>query len=194
MSFDSKPLGKSIVVSAPSGAGKTTLVKKLMQEIPELSFSISACSRLPRENEIEGQDYYFVGLSAFKDAIANNDFIEWEEVYKDHYYGTLKREVTRLWQANKVIIFDVDVVGGLNLKSLFKDSALSLFVKPPSLDVLESRLRSRKTESEDRIQVRIKKATWELEQAEQFDCIILNDDLSLATAQAVEQVKAFISK
>lgn len=193
--MSSKPLrlGKSIIVSAPSGAGKTTIVHRLMTEIPTLAFSISACSRSARPMEQEGKDYYFLGVEGFKKAIENQEFIEWEEVYTDHYYGTLRREVQRLWDEGKVIIFDVDVVGGLNLKALFKEHALSVFIKPPSVEILEKRLRARETESEERIALRIKKSAWELSQAESFDVCILNDDLEKAVSDAKTQVKRFIS-
>jgi guanylate kinase len=193
--MSSKPLrlGKSIIVSAPSGAGKTTIVRRLMAEIPALAFSISACSRSARPMEQEGKDYYFLGVDGFRQAIANGEFIEWEEVYTDHYYGTLKREVQRLWDEGKVIIFDVDVVGGLNLKALFKEHALSVFIQPPSVEVLEKRLRARETESEERIALRIKKSSWELSQAESFDVCILNEHLEVAVSEAITQVYQFIS-
>ena len=193
--MSSKPLrlGKSIIVSAPSGAGKTTIVHRLMTEIPALAFSISACSRSARPMEQEGKDYYFLGVEGFKKAIEKQEFIEWEEVYTDHYYGTLRREVQRLWDEGRVIIFDVDVVGGLNLKALFKEHALSVFIKPPSVEILEKRLRARETESEERIALRIKKSAWELSQAESFDVCILNDDLEKAVSDAKIQVKRFIS-
>jgi guanylate kinase len=193
--MSSKPLrlGKSIIVSAPSGAGKTTIVHRLMTETPALAFSISACSRSARPMEQEGKDYYFLGVEGFKKAIENQEFIEWEEVYTDHYYGTLRREVQRLWDEGKVIIFDVDVVGGLNLKALFKEHALSVFIKPPSIEILEKRLRARETESEERIALRIKKSSWELSQAESFDVCILNEDLEKAVSDAKMQVKRFIS-
>jgi guanylate kinase len=193
--MSSKPLrlGKSIIVSAPSGAGKTTIVHRLMTKIPALAFSISACSRSARPMEQEGKDYYFLGVEGFKKAIENQEFIEWEEVYTDHYYGTLRREVQRLWDEGKVIIFDVDVVGGLNLKALFKEHALSVFIKPPSIEILEKRLRARETESEERIALRIKKSSWELSQAESFDVCILNEDLEKAVSEAITQVNQFIS-
>jgi guanylate kinase len=193
--MSSKPLrlGKSIIVSAPSGAGKTTIVHRLMTKIPALAFSISACSRSARPMEQEGKDYYFLGVEGFKKAIENQEFIEWEEVYTDHYYGTLIREVQRLWDEGKVIIFDVDVVGGLNLKALFKEHALSVFIKPPSIEILEKRLRARETESEERIALRIKKSSWELSQAESFDVCILNENLEKAVSEAITQVNQFIS-
>ena len=193
MSSISLTLGKSIIVSAPSGAGKTTIVRRLMAEIPTLAFSISACSRSARPTEQHGKDYYFLGVEGFRQAIENQAFIEWEEVYTDHYYGTLRHEVQRLWDEGKVVIFDVDVVGGLNLKSLFKERALSVFITPPSVEVLEKRLRARETESEERIALRIEKASWELSQADSFDVCILNEDLETAVAETIAHVNHFIS-
>lgn len=193
MSFDPVQLGKSIIVSAPSGAGKTTIVRKLMEQLPSLAFSISACSRNARPNEVDGKDYYFLGLEGFKSAIEQQEFIEWEEVYQDHYYGTLKKEVQRLWNEGKVVIFDVDVVGGMNLKKLFQEKALSVFIEPPSLEVLEQRLRSRETESEERITLRLKKAGWEIAQSKAFDVSIKNEDLATAVAEAMLAVSSFIT-
>jgi len=193
MSFDTVQLGKSIIVSAPSGAGKTTIVRKLMEQLPSLAFSISACSRNARPNEVDGKDYYFLGLEGFKSAIEQQEFIEWEEVYQDHYYGTLKKEVQRLWNEGKVVIFDVDVVGGMNLKKLFQEKALSVFIEPPSLEVLEQRLRSRETESEERITLRLKKAGWEIAQSKAFDVSIKNEDLAAAVAEAMLAVSSFIT-
>jgi len=193
MSFDTVQLGKSIIVSAPSGAGKTTIVRKLMEQLPSLAFSISACSRNARPNEVDGKDYYFLGLEGFKSAIEQQEFIEWEEVYQDHYYGTLKKEVQRLWNERKVVIFDVDVVGGMNLKKLFQEKALSVFIEPPSLEVLEQRLRSRETESEERITLRLKKAGWEIAQSKAFDVSIKNEDLAAAVAEAMLAVSSFIT-
>jgi guanylate kinase len=151
--------GKCIIVSAPSGAGKTTIVRALMDQMAPLSFSISACSRMPRGNEKEGVDYFFIGAKEFKKRIEENAFIEWEEVYPDHYYGTLKSEVEKLWKQGKVVVFDVDVVGGINLKKKFGDNALSIFIQPPNLDVLGKRLRSRNTETEAKVVERLTKAT-----------------------------------
>jgi len=193
MSFDTVQLGKSIIVSAPSGAGKTTIVRKLMEQLPSLAFSISACSRNARPNEVDGKDYYFLGLEGFKSAIEQQEFIEWEEVYQDYYYGTLKKEVQRLWNERKVVIFDVDVVGGMNLKKLFQEKALSVFIEPPSLEVLEQRLRSRETETEERITLRIKKAEWEIAQSKAFDVSIKNEDLAAAVAEAMLAVSSFIT-
>lgn len=177
--------GKCIIFSAPSGAGKTTLVHKLLESSEQYAFSISACSREPRENERDGVDYYFIGLENFKQKISENAFVEWEEVYKNNYYGTLKSELFRIWSMGKTVVFDVDVVGGMNLKKVFKNNALAIFVNPPSMEILEERLRGRKTESEEKIQMRISKAQVEMDRAAEFDVIIENNILD----QAVEQVK-----
>lgn len=178
-------IGKCIIFSAPSGAGKTTLVHKLLESSDQYAFSISACSREPRENERDGVDYYFIGLENFKQKISENAFVEWEEVYKNNYYGTLKSELFRIWSLGKTVVFDVDVVGGMNLKKVFKNNALAIFVNPPSMEILEERLRGRKTESEEKIQMRISKAQVEMDRAAEFDVIIENNILD----QAVEQVK-----
>jgi guanylate kinase len=182
----SEIIGKCIIFSAPSGAGKTTLVHKLLESSDHYAFSVSACSREPRENERDGVDYYFIGLENFKEKISENAFVEWEEVYKDNFYGTLKSELIRIWSMGKTVVFDVDVVGGLNLKKVFKNNALAIFVNPPSMQILEQRLRGRKTESEEKIQMRISKAQIEMDRAAEFDTIIENNILE----QAVEQVKA----
>lgn len=185
--------GKCIIVSAPSGAGKTTIVHALMKQISALSFSISACSRKPRENEKDGEDYFFIGPEEFKKRISEQAFVEWEEVYPEHYYGTLKSEVEKLWKQGKVVVFDVDVVGGLNLKKKFGENALALFIQPPNLTVLGQRLRSRNTETEVRVQQRLKKADWEIEQSSNFDHVILNDVLPLAIDKAVKLATHFIA-
>lgn len=185
--------GKCIIVSAPSGAGKTTIVHALMKQISALSFSISACSRKPRENEKDGEDYFFIGPEEFKKRILEQAFVEWEEVYPEHYYGTLKSEVEKLWKQGKVVVFDVDVVGGLNLKKKFGENALALFIQPPNLTVLGQRLRSRNTETEVRVQQRLKKADWEIEQSSNFDHVILNDVLPLAIDKAVKLATHFIA-
>ena len=186
--------GKSVIVSAPSGAGKTTIVHALINEINELSFSISACSRKPRPNEIKGKDYYFLSVDDFLLQIKNEEFLEWQEVYKDHYYGTLKSEVNRLWSENKTVIFDVDVVGAINLKNQLKEDALSIFIKPLNINVLENRLRKRKTETEEKIQQRLQKAKTELNSMNEFDLIILNDNLQKAIDQAVFEVRKHLNK
>lgn len=184
--------GKCIIFSAPSGAGKTSIVHALINRIDELAFSISACSREQREGEKNGEDYYFIGVEGFKAKIKEDAFIEWEEVYKDHFYGTLKAEVERLWSEGKVVVFDVDVYGGINLKKFFGDAALSYFVLPPSIEVLEERLRKRQTETEDRILLRLSKANEELSKAAMFDKQVLNQDFETAVKEVEVNVKEFI--
>jgi len=184
--------GKCIIVSAPSGAGKTTIVHALLATINQLSFSVSACSRDPRATEKNGVDYYFLGVEKFKETIKNDAFVEWEEVYSDSFYGTLKSEINRIWEAGKVVIFDVDVVGGLNLKSFFGTNALSLFIAPPSISILETRLRNRKTETEEKIQQRLDKSRIELSRANEFDIVIRNVVLNDAIEEARTSVLNFI--
>lgn len=187
--------GKLIVFSAPSGSGKTTIVRHLLsQEELNLEFSISATSREPRGNEKDGEDYYFIDLKTFKNHIKADDFLEWEEVYRDNFYGTLWKEVQRIWAMGKHVIFDIDVVGGLRIKKKFPDKTLAVFVKPPSVDELKIRLKKRSTESEDKINMRIAKASVELATAPQFDHIILNDNLDKALAEAHTLVAEHITK
>jgi guanylate kinase len=190
---DSKK-GKCIIFSAPSGAGKTTIVHYLLGQSLGLEFSVSACSRDPRDNEIDGKDYYFLGLEGFKTQIEKGAFIEWEEVYTNNFYGTLKSEIQRVWANGKTVIFDLDVIGGLNLKRIFGDQALAIFVKPPSYEELEKRLRSRSTETEDKIQQRMNKANTELAYAPEFDIILINDDLEETCKKAKEMVYNFLNK
>jgi guanylate kinase len=185
--------GKAIIISAPSGSGKTTLVRHLLELDVNLEFSVSACSRPPRENEVHGRDYYFLTVEEFRAGIERNEFIEWEEVYKDHFYGTLKSELERIWGAGKHVVFDVDVVGGSNLKTIFGDNALAVFVRPPSLKVLEQRLRDRSTDPEDKIRDRMAKAARELGYAQRFDVIIVNDRLEDALRQVENLVRDFLS-
>lgn len=192
MAFDSSG-GKCVIFSAPSGAGKTTIVQYLLGEIPELAFSISACSRDPRGEEEHGKHYYFLGIEGFKRKIDGGEFIEWEEVYTDNFYGTLASELERIWEQGKTVIFDVDVVGGLNLKKIMGDNALAIFVQPPSFEALESRLRYRSTETEEKISMRLAKAQIELDRAPEFDYILLNDDLKRACKEAEGIVLKFIS-
>lgn len=193
MSSQDSHEGKVIVFSAPSGAGKTTIVQALLKELSkDLSFSVSACSRSPRGNEIDGKDYHFIGINGFKENIEKKQFIEWEEVYKDHYYGTLNSELTRIWDENKTVVFDVDVVGGLNLKEKFGARALSMFIMPPSIETLETRLRDRKTETEDKIKQRMGKAAEEIALSTKFDVIVMNDDLKKAVIEAKAIVNQFI--
>lgn len=183
---------KMIIVSAPSGAGKTTIVKYIIENVPQLQFSISACSREKRPNEVDGKDYYFISAEEFKKKINNDEFVEWEEVYEDKFYGTLKSELERIWSLQKYVIFDVDVKGGVNIKKMYGDNALSLFIMPPSIEVLEERLRNRKTNSEDDIVQRVKKAEYELTFKSQFDKIIINDDLNVAQNEALNAVNDFL--
>jgi guanylate kinase len=185
--------GKCIIFSAPSGAGKTTIVHRLLDEINTLEFSVSACSRESRHNEKNGVDYYFLGVEEFKKNIKENAFVEWEEVYPDNYYGTLKSEIERIWSHNKVVIFDVDVVGGLNLKHFFGSKALAVFVKPPSMKILEERLRSRKTETEEKIHMRISKANFEMDRANEFDYLLVNNDLDTAVTEIKERITHFLT-
>ena len=183
---------KAIIFSAPSGAGKTTLVRHLMEKLPILQFSVSATSRSKREYEIHGKDYFFLTPEQFRAHIQSNDFLEWEEVYPNHYYGTLKSEVERIFQEGRVVIFDVDVVGGLNLKEYFGSEALAVFVKPPSEEELENRLRYRNTETEEKIQLRLAKAKHELAFEDRFDTVIVNENLEIAKGESLEKVKKFI--
>lgn len=186
--------GKAIIVSAPSGAGKTTIVHHLLSLPLGLQFSVSACSRGKRENEMDGKDYYFLGVEGFKKKIDEGAFVEWEEVYKDHFYGTLKSETERIWNTGSHIIFDVDVVGGLNLKKALGRRALAVFIQPPSVEALEQRLRSRKSESEEMLAQRVKKSRQELEHADRFDVVILNDDLETALAEVEKVVGKFLEQ
>ena len=186
--------GKLIVFSAPSGSGKTTIVRHLLaQEKLNLAFSISATSREPRGSEKDGIDYYFLSLKDFKQHIKNEDFLEWEEVYRDNFYGTLKTEVERLWAEGKHVIFDIDVAGGLRLKRKFPEQTLAVFVKPPSIDELKIRLKKRSTEDKAKIDMRIAKASVELATAPQFDHIILNDHLEHALEEAEDLVDDFVN-
>lgn len=185
--------GKLLVFSAPSGSGKTTIVRHLLAQ-PDLNleFSVSCTTREPRGEEKNGVDYYFISLQEFKNHIKAEDFVEWEEVYRDNFYGTLKSEVERIWAKGKNVIFDIDVAGGLRIKSKFKQETLAVFVKPPSIDELKIRLKKRSTESDEKINMRIAKASVELATAPQFDTIIKNYDLDVAKAEAYELVKQFI--
>lgn len=181
-----------VIVCAPSGAGKTTLVRHLLGQFPELAFSVSACTRPRRPNEVEGKDYYFMSVKAFQEAIEKGNFVEWEQVYPGKYYGTLKREVDRLWAMNKAIVFDVDVMGGISLKQYFGNQALALFIEPPSLEVLKERLQRRNTESEEALNERITKARHELTQANRFDEVVVNDDLEEAKREIAGKVNSFL--
>lgn len=182
-----------MIFSAPSGAGKTTIVHYLLGQQIGLEFSVSACSRDPRPNETHGKDYYFLGVEGFKKAIEDGSFIEWEEVYTNNFYGTLRSELERIWNDGKAVIFDVDVVGGLNIKRIFGEHALAVFVQPPSYEILEERLRGRSTESEEKINMRLAKAKQELSRVSEFDYVLLNDDLEKACAEAKTVVQQFLS-
>lgn len=182
----------AIIVSAPSGAGKTTIVKHLLKVIPQLEFSVSACSRAKRKDESDGKDYYFISVDDFKDKIGRDEFVEWQEVYPGSYYGTLKSEMVRIWLQEKIPIFDVDVLGGLNLKKYFGMQGLSVFIQPPSIGELENRLRNRGTETEEMLQKRIDKAVYESTFASRFDKVIINDDLKIKCLEIVTLVNAFL--
>ena len=186
--------GKLIVFSAPSGSGKTTIVRHLLKQNElNLEFSISATSREQRGEEVDGKDYYFLSANEFKNKIKNEEFLEWEEVYRDNFYGTLKTEVERIWKLGKHVIFDIDVSGGLRIKRKFPEQTLAVFVKPPSIDELKIRLKKRKTESKEKINMRIAKASAELATAPLFDVVIENDNLDKALRNAHMLVSDFIS-
>lgn len=195
MSNTTTQKGKLIVFSAPSGSGKTTIVRHLLkQKALNLAFSISATSRAPRGEEQDAKDYYFLSASDFKQNIKEDNFLEWEEVYRDNFYGTLKSEVERLWALGKNVIFDIDVSGGLRIKKKFPEETISIFIKPPSIDELKIRLKKRKTETADKINMRVAKASAELATAPLFDVIIENDHLEKALDEAEALVGNFVKK
>lgn len=185
--------GKYIILSAPSGAGKTTIAKHLLGAGLGLEFSVTACSRAMRTGEKEGVDYYFLSKEDFRRRVEKGDFLEWEEVYPDHFYGTLKSEITRIEANNHRVLFDVDVVGGLNIKKIFGEQALAIFVGPPSVDALKERLEKRATDSPEKIKLRLDKAKIEMARAPEFDVIIINDDLQMALAEAEKTVGDFLN-
>ena len=184
--------GKAIIISAPSGAGKTTLVNKLLEAKLPLLFSISACSRQPRDGEENNKDYYFISIEEFQQKINTQEFIEWEEVYKGNFYGTLKKEIERIWKKKKHVVFDVDVIGGVSLKKYFNENALSIFIKPPSLEVLAQRLKTRNSDDKESIKKRIEKSFEEMKSMDKFDKIIVNDKLSNSTKDIIETVEKFL--
>ena len=187
-----RKIGKLLIFSAPSGAGKTTLVRYLMEEIPSLEFSVSAASRKARKGERNGHDYFFLSIDDFKEKIAGNEFVEWEEVYEDHYYGTLLSEVERIRNTGNHVVFDVDVKGGINIKKQFGDEALAVFVKPPSVEALKERLIGRNTETPETLKKRLDRAVFELGFEDKFDVTIVNDDLEKAKEESLNLVKNYI--
>ena len=186
-------MGKLIVISAPSGAGKTSIIHQLLKVIPELSFSVSASSRERRGNEVHGKDYYFLGIEGFHKKIKEDAFLEWEQVYENQYYGTLKSEIKRIWSEGKIVIFDVDVVGGLNIKKQYPKECLSIFIMPPSIEVLAERLIRRGSDLGESVKKRLDKADEEISKNKQFDSIILNDDFEIACRQTKEIITNFIN-
>ena len=184
--------GKAIIISAPSGAGKTTLVNKLLDAKLPLLFSISACSRAPRDGEEDKKHYYFLSIEEFKEKIKAQDFIEWEEVYEGNFYGTLKKEIERIWKEKKHVVFDVDVIGGISLKEYFMENSISIFIKPPSMEVLSKRLKKRNTEDRKSIKNRLEKSIEEMKSIDKFDKIIVNDELSISSKNIIETVKKFL--
>ena len=186
--------GKLIIFSAPSGSGKTTLVHYVMEKIPNLSFSVSATSRPPRPGEKDGVDYYFISVDDFRRKIKEGAFVEWQEVYENQYYGTLKSEVEKIRARGHSVVFDVDVKGGVNIKKIYGDQALAIFVKPPSLKVLEERLRRRSTEDEESLRKRLERAAFELGFESRFDQVVVNDKLEKAQQEALHLVREFLEK
>lgn len=185
---------KLIIFSAPSGSGKTTIVRELLKKYPQFEFSISATSRAPRGAERNGVDYYFLSAEEFRKAVAEDKFVEWEEVYAGTCYGTLKSEMARIWDKGNVIIFDVDVMGGINLKHIFGDKACSIFIMPPSIEELEHRLIGRGTDAPEVIAKRVAKAQFEISKASQFDHIVTNDDLATAIGETEKIIDNFLAK
>ena len=185
-------MGKLVIFSAPSGSGKTTIVRELLKRFNCFEFSISATSRQPRGQEQHGVDYYFLSNEEFRERVERNEFVEWEEVYAGTCYGTLRSEMERIWAKGNTILFDVDVLGGINLKRLFGDDACSIFIMPPSLEELERRLRGRGTDAEEVILKRIGKAEFEISKAEEFDFTVINDDLQVATNEVASIIENFL--
>jgi guanylate kinase len=186
--------GKLVIISAPSGAGKTTIVRHLLQNEPDLSFSVSATTRQVRCVEKEGEDYYFLSVSEFRKKIEKNEFVEWQEVYKDCFYGTLKSELERIWTNGKSVLFDVDAMGGINLKKKFGTNSVSIFIMPPSIEELETRLMRRGTDNTEKIRMRVKKSKEEVKLAENFDHIVVNKHLESAKKEVLEIVRFFLAE
>ncbi|MCB9275178.1 MAG: guanylate kinase [Lewinellaceae bacterium] len=185
-------MSKLLLFAAPSGAGKTTIVRHLLKTYSELAFSVSATTRPPRPHEVDGKDYYFISPEKFRELVAQDAFVEWEEVYEGLYYGTLKAEVERLWKAGKFIIFDIDVKGALNIKRLYQDKALAVFVRPPSIQALRQRLQGRSTEDEATLRKRMARAEHEMAYEDRFDLALVNDSLEEALKKAEQIVEQFI--
>ena len=186
--------GKMLIVCAPSGSGKTSIVRSVLPELSQLEFSVSACSRPPRPGEVHGKDYYFLSPEEFRSKIESDDFLEWEEVYQGNYYGTLKSEVQRIWDSGKHVIFDVDVVGGLNIKKQYPEQSLAIFIMPPSVKELRNRLLGRGTETPESLEKRISKAEYELSFAPRFDVCIINDQLEKAIEQTRNTILHFLQQ
>jgi len=186
--------GKSVIISAPSGAGKTTIVKHLLDSGLNLAFSVSATTRSLRGNETDGEDYFFLTISEFKKKVENNEFVEWEEVYKDLLYGTLKSELERIWAKGNHVLFDVDAKGGINLKKKFGTNSIALFIMPPSIEELENRLLKRSTDSPAKIRMRVEKAKEEIKLANQFDTVIINNQLDKTKEEALAIVTSFLGR
>jgi guanylate kinase len=183
---------KIIIITAPSGSGKTTLVKRLLVSLPQLSFSVSACTRKPRENEVNGKDYYFIEANEFRELINENAFAEWEMVYTDKYYGTLKKELERIWNEGKTPLVDIDVKGARSIMKTYPEQCKSIFIMPPSVDELRNRLRNRGTETERSLEERIAKASEELNDASQFNSVVVNDKLEMAYEQLYQLVTTYL--
>jgi guanylate kinase len=187
-------IGKLIIICAPSGTGKTSIVKAILPQLPNLEFSVSACSRQPRQGELHGRDYYFLSTDEFKQKISEGAFLEWEEVYPGSFYGTLISEVERIWDMGKHVIFDVDVLGGLQIKKKYPDNSLAIFIKPPSIEELKNRLNNRGTETPHSLKTRIDKAEFELGLAKDFDVCIVNDKLEDAISNTFKIINTYIEK
>ena len=187
------PSHKVIIITAPSGAGKTSITNYLLKTLPMLAFSVSATTRKPRGNEIDGKDYYFLSEDDFNEKIRNNEFVEWEMVYEGKYYGTLKQEFTRIWNEKKIPVLDIDVKGAIHIKQQFPNDTLTLFIEPPSIEELRRRLESRGTESEETLAARVNKASYEISFKHHFHLIIINSDLDNACAEALEAIRMFLA-
>jgi guanylate kinase len=186
-------MNKAIIISAPSGAGKTTIVKALLEQVPQLEFSVSACTRTMRNGEVNGRDYWFISPEEFRKKIDNEELVEWQEVYPGSFYGTLKTELERIWSRGHTVIFEVDAIGGINLKKYFGKDALAVFIRPPSIETLEERLRNRNTDNAASIEKRMRKARYEISFADNFDEIVVNDKIDEAIVLTINIVTAFLA-